>query len=45
MAGYNKIHVNLSDSQLNKLKNTTKTQASVTLRISKKMVEGNNLPH
>ena len=39
MVEYNKVNVNLSDTQLKKLKTGT------TLRISLKMFNGNNLPH
>ena len=37
MVKYNKINAKLSDSQL--------SQTVVTLRMSMKMFEGNNLPH
>ena len=45
MVEYNKVNVKLTDSQLNKLKSAAKNQARITLRISTKMFNGNNLPH
>ena len=45
MVEYNKLNVKLSDLQLNKLKSAVKNQTGVTLRISRKAFEGNNLPH
>ena len=41
----NTISAKLSDSQLNKLKNTVKNKQGTTLRMSAKMFNGNNLPH
>ena len=45
MVEYNKVHVKLSGSQLNKLKSATKNQTGVTLRIDIKIFNGNNLTH
>ena len=45
MAEYNKGNVNLSDSQLNKLKSAVKSQTGVTLKMNIKMFYGSNLPH
>ena len=45
MVEYNKVNVKVSDSPLNKLKSAVKNQTGVTLRMSMKMFEGNNLPH
>ena len=45
MVKYNKVNIKLSDSQPNKLKSAAKNQTRVTLRMSMKMFNGNNLPH
>ena len=45
MVEYNKVNVKLSDSQLNKLKNSVKDQTGATLRMNVRMFNGNNLPH
>ena len=45
MAEYNKANVKLSDTQLKKLKNNVKNKTGITLRISLKMFNGNNLSH
>ena len=45
MVEYSKVNVNISDSQLNKLKSGAKYQTGVTLRINIKMFNGNNFPH
>ena len=45
MVKYNKLNVKLSDLQLNKLKSAVKNHTGVTLRMSMKAFEGNNLPH
>ena len=45
MVEYNKVNVELSTSQLNKLKAAVKNQTGVTLKVNMKMFEGNNLPH
>ena len=41
----NTVNVKLSDTQLKKLKTTVKDKAGTTLRMSLKMIGGNNLPH
>ena len=43
MVEYNKVNVNISDTQLKKLKTAVKNKAGTTLRISLKMFNGNNL--
>ena len=45
MVEYNKVNDKLSDSQLNKMKSSTKNQTGVTLRMNIKTFNGNNLPH
>ena len=45
MVEQNKVNVKSSDSQLNKLKSAVKNQTGVTLRMSMKMFDGNELPH
>ena len=47
MVGYNKVNVQLSDSQLNKLKTAVKNQTGVTLIVFSniKIFNGNNLSH
>ena len=45
MVKYNKVNVKVSDSQPNKLKSAAKNQTRVTLRMSMKIFNGNNLPH
>ena len=45
MVEYSKVNVKLSDSQLNKLKSAVKNQTGVTLRMSMKMFDRNNLLH
>ena len=45
MVEYSKVNVNLSDSQLNKLKAAVKNQTGVALRMSMKMFDGDELPH
>ena len=44
MVEYNKVNVKLSDTQLKKLKTAVKNKTRTTLRISSKMLNGNNLP-
>ena len=43
MVEYNKV--NVSNSQLNKLKSVVKNKLGTTLRIGATMFNGNNLPH
>ena len=45
MVEYSKVNVKLSDTQLKKLKTAVKNKTGTTLRISLKMLNGNNLPH
>ena len=45
MVAYNNVNVKLSDTQLKKIKNAVKNKTGTTLRISLKMLNGNNLPH
>ena len=45
MVEYNTANAKLSESQLNKLKSTVKNKQGITLRMSSKMFNGNNLPH
>ena len=45
MVEYNKANARLSNSQLNKLKSAVKNQTEVTLRMTIKMFNWNNLPH
>ena len=44
MVEYSKVNVKLSDTQLKKLKTAVKDKAGTTLRMSLKMLDGNNLP-
>ena len=45
MVEYNKVNVKLSDTQLKKLKTAVKDKTGTTLRMSLKMLNGNDLPH
>ena len=45
MVEYSKVNAKLSDTQLKKLKNAVKNKTGTTLRMSLKMLDGNNLPH
>ena len=45
MFEYSKVNVKLSDNQLEKLKTAVKNETGTTLRISLKMLNGNDLPH
>ena len=45
MVEYTKVNVRLSDSQIKKLKHAVSNNTGTTLRISLKMLNGNNLPH
>ena len=45
MVEYGKVNVNLSDAQLKILKTTVKKKTGTTLRMSLKMLDGNDLPH
>ena len=45
MVEYSKVKVTLSDTQPKKLKAAVKNKTGTTLRMSLKMLAGNNLPH
>ena len=45
MIDYSKVKVKLSDAQLKKLKTDVKKKTGTTLRMSLKMLDGNDLPH
>ena len=45
MVEYNTVNVKLSDSQLNKLKNTVKNKQGTTLRMNVKIFRAKKLPH
>ena len=45
MVEYSKVNVKLSDTQLKKLKTAVKNKTWVTLRMSLKMLNRNDLPH
>ena len=45
MVQYGKVNVKLTDAQLRKLKTAVKNKTGTTLRMSLKMLDGNNLPH
>ena len=45
MVEYSKANVRLSDTQLKKLKTAVKNKTGMTLRMSFKMFDGNDLPH
>ena len=45
MVEYSKVNVTLTDIQLKKMKTTGKNKTGTTLRISLKMLDGNDLPH
>ena len=45
MVQYSKVNVKLTDAQLRKLKTAVKNKTGTTLRMSLKMLDGNNLPH
>ena len=45
MVEYSKVNVKLSDRQLKKLKTAVKNKTGTTLRMSLKMLDGNDLPH
>ena len=45
MIEYSKVSVNLSDTQLKKIKTAVKNKTGTTLRMSLKMFNGNDLPH
>ena len=45
MVEYSKVNVKLSDRQLEQLKTAAKDKTEKTLRMSLKMLNGNNAPH
>ena len=45
MVEYSKVIAKLSDKQLKKLKTAVKIKTETTLRMSLKMLDGNDLPH
>ena len=45
MVKYSKVNVNLSNEQLKNLKTAAKYKIGTTLRISLKILDGNDLPH
>ena len=45
MVEYSKVNVKLLGTQLKKLKTVVKSKTGTTLRISLKMLNGNDLPH
>ena len=45
MVEYSKVNVKLADTQLKKLKTVVKNKTGTTLRMSLKVLDGNNLPH
>ena len=45
MVKYSKINVKSTDTQLKKLKAAVKNKTGITLRMSLKMFDRNNLPH
>ena len=45
MVEYSKVNTKLSDARLNKLKTAVKKNTETTLRMSLKVLDGNDLPH
>ena len=45
MVEYSKLNVKLSDKRLKKRKTVVKKKTGTTLRMSLKMLDGNDLPH
>ena len=45
MVEYSKLNVKLSDTQLKKLKTAVKNKTGTTVRMSLKLLDGNDLPH
>ena len=45
MVEYSRVNVKLLDRQLKELKTAVKNKTGTTLRISWKMLDGNDLPH
>ena len=44
MVEYSKVNVKLTDTQLKKLKTTVKNKTETTLRMSLKILDGNDMP-
>ena len=42
---HSKVNVKLTDTQLKKIKTAVKDKTRATLRMSSKMLDGNDLPH
>ena len=45
MVEYNNVYVKSIDTYLQKLKTSVKNKAGTTMRMSLKMLDGNDLPH
>ena len=45
MVECSKVNVKVTDTQLKKLKNAVKNKTGTTMRMSLKMLDGNDLPH
>ena len=45
MVEYSKVGVKLTNTQLKKLKTAAKNKTETTLKMSLKMLDGNDLPH
>ena len=45
MVEHSKVNVKLTDTQLKKIKTAVKDKTRATLRMSSKMLDGNDLPH
>ena len=45
MVEYSKVNVKLTNTQLKKLKTAVKNKTGATVRMSLKMLNGNDLPH
>ena len=45
MVEYSKVNAKLTDTQLKKMKTAGKNKTGTTLRISLKVLDGNDLPH
>ena len=45
MVGYSKVNVKLTDTQLKNLQTAVKKKTRTTLRMSLKMIDGNDLLH
>ena len=45
MVEYSKVNVNLTDTQLRKLKTAVKNNAGTTLTMRLRIFDGNDLPH